>query len=86
MISKCANPSCSARFLYLHEGQLYRFEREARTDTELLLGFDPALRKHSTGVEFFWLCPRCAASLKLIHCHGGGVTTYPRHTLLKAAS
>jgi len=30
MISKCANPACSARFLYLHEGKLFRFEREAK--------------------------------------------------------
>ena len=86
MISKCANPTCSARFLYMHEGQLYRFEREPSSDTESLLGFDPTVRKHSTGVEFFWLCPRCAASLKLVQWGGAGVTTYPRHLLLKAAS
>ena len=79
MISKCANPTCSARFLYMHEGQLYRFEREDAMN-------DPTVRKHSTGVEFFWLCPRCAASLKLVQWGGAGVTTYPRHLLLKAAS
>ena len=37
MISKCANPACSSRFLYLHEGKLYRFERAAENDTKLLL-------------------------------------------------
>ena len=86
MISKCANPNCSARFLYLHEGELYRFEREAREDTGMLLGFDPTLHKHSSGVEFYWLCPKCAPRMKLIYCKGVGVTTHPRYPLLKAAS
>jgi len=40
MISKCANPACSNRFFYLHEGKLFSLEREAKEDTELLLGFD----------------------------------------------
>ncbi|MGC2195270.1 MAG: hypothetical protein WA628_11400 [Terriglobales bacterium] len=86
MISKCANPTCSTRFLYLHEGKLFRFEREACDDRELLLGFDRSLHKHSTGVEFFWLCAQCAATMTLIYCKGVGVTTHPRHPLLKAAS
>jgi hypothetical protein len=86
MISKCANPTCSARFRYLHEGKLFRFDREAKADSQPLLGFDPTLLKHSPGVEFFWLCTKCAANLTLIHCRGVGVTTHPVHHLLKAAS
>ena len=86
MISKCANPACFARFRYLHEGKLFRFEREAKEDSQLQLGFDPKLRKHSPGVEFFWLCEKCAGSLTLIYCRGVGVTTHPVHRLLKAAS
>jgi hypothetical protein len=86
MISKCANPACAARFLYLHEGKLYRFERDAQNNSELLMGFDPTIRKHSTGVQFFWLCETCAASMTLIRCKGIGVAIHPRHSLLKAAS
>ena len=86
MISKCANPTCSARFLYLHEGKLFRFERRACNDNELLLGFDPTLHKHSSGVEFFWLCRNCAATMTLIYCKDVGVTTHPLHRLLKPAS
>ena len=86
MISKCANPACAARFLYLHEGKLYRFEPDAQNDGELLMGFDPTIRKHSRGVQFFWLCETCAASMTLIRCKGIGVTMHPRHPLLKAAS
>jgi hypothetical protein len=86
MISKCANPACSARFLYLHTGKLYRFEREIRDDTQPLLGFGPDTRRHGRGVEFFWLCEKCALSLTLVHCRGVGVTTHPLHPLLKSAS
>jgi hypothetical protein len=86
MISKCANPACSARFLYMHQGKLYRFEREAEDNAELMLGFDPIVRKHSAGAQFYWLCENCAASMTLIRCKGVGVTMHPRRLLLKAAS
>jgi len=85
MISKCANPACAERFLYLHRGKLFRFEREAQNDTKPSLGLDPK-RKHSTSVQFFWLCEKCAASLTLVYCKGVGVTTHPLHLMLKAAS
>ena len=85
MISKCANPGCSARFLYLHSGKLFRFEREAKEDTEPLMGFDPAVHKHSTGVMFYWLCEDCAKSVTLTYRKGSGVTTTPL-SMLKAAS
>jgi len=86
MISKCANPACSARFLYLHEGKLFRFEREAREDTGPLLGFDPAVHKRSRGVEFFWLCESCSAALTLTYRKGTGVVTRRLPDGLKAAS
>lgn len=86
MISKCANPACSAPFLYLHSGKLFRFEREAIEDKQPLLGFDSTVRKHSTGVEFYWLCQNCSATLTLIHRKGFGVSPYPLHLLLKDAS
>ena len=82
MISKCANPACSARFLYLHTGKLYRFERENRDDTQPL----PEARRPARSLEFFWLCEKCALSLTLVYCRGVGVTTHPLHPLLKSAS
>jgi len=42
--------------------------------------------KHPARVEFYRLCSGCAVSMKLIYCQGIRVTTYPRHSLLKAAS
>lgn len=86
MISKCANPACSARFLYLHDGKLFRFEREAQNADEVLVGFDPTVLKRSNGVDFFWLCKKCSETMTLIHCRGVGITMHPLHRLLKAAS
>ena len=86
MISKCANPACSARFLYLHDGKLFRFEREAPNSEEVLVGFDPAVLKPSRGGDFFWLCAKCSTTMTLIHCKGVGITMHPLHPLLKAAS
>jgi hypothetical protein len=86
MISKCANPACSACFRYLHEGRLFRFEREAGADTEPLLGFDPTPHKHSAGVEFFWLCENCSATLTLTYRKNIGVTAGLAARAFKAAS
>ena len=86
MISKCANPACSVRFLYLHEGRLFRFEREAMEDTGPLMGFDPSVHKHSRGVEFFWLCENCSATMTLTFRKGVVVTTRQVRQLFKAAS
>jgi hypothetical protein len=54
----------------MHQGKLYRFEREADDNAELMLGFDPTVRKHYAGVQFYWLCENCAVSMTLIHCKG----------------
>jgi len=84
MISKCANPACTVRFLYFHTGKLFRFEKEPREDTQPLMGLDP-VRKHSQGVEFYWLCEKCAAKMTLTYRKGSGVIAQPL-SLLKAAS
>jgi hypothetical protein len=85
MIAKCANPACSARFLYLHTGKLFRFERDARADEGPLLGFDPSVRKRPGGVEFFWLCETCAAVMTLVYTPSIGVTTRWLRPELKAS-
>ncbi len=60
MISKCANPNCGAPFRYLREGKLF----------QLYTGSQPASAggtdaKTSRQMEYFWLCGRCAATLRL---------------------
>jgi hypothetical protein len=49
------------------------------------MGFDPAVHKHSTGVQFYWLCETCAKKVTLTYREGSGVTTKPLVTL-RAAS
>ena len=55
MLSKCANPPCSASFRYFRQGKLFRVETEPSGQ--------PA--KAPGRSEFFWLCDDCASHLTL---------------------
>jgi hypothetical protein len=59
MVSKCANPACSERFLYLHRGKLFHLnptpEIEAADGDSL-----PAL------YERFWLCDQCCRKMTVV--------------------
>ena len=50
MVSKCANPSCSTPFLYLHEGRIFAVRPTS-----------PA-----SGVERYWLCGSCAQTMTVV--------------------
>jgi hypothetical protein len=71
MLSKCVNPACSARFRYLHEGKVFRLEREHSDDV------------HSHSFEYFWLCVTCANLLTVV-VEQGVVTVRPLHLKLPA--
>jgi hypothetical protein len=74
MLSKCANPACSAKLLYLGNGKIFRVEREASAryaaqrkpadhterQFEVVAGQDAAGRP-----EYFWLCAECAQQMTL---------------------
>lgn len=49
MLSKCANASCTARFQYLPQGKLFRFDPELGTRS------GPSQRR----ISYLWLCARC---------------------------
>jgi hypothetical protein len=67
MVSRCANPSCDARFKYLSEGRLFQFP-----------GANPANRIYASSViEFWWLCPRCCLSMTLVEDPTRGVKLVP---------
>jgi hypothetical protein len=55
MLAKCANPSCSASWLNLGEGRIFRLEAEPETNPTLASppSFDVG---HPGKTEFFWLC------------------------------
>jgi hypothetical protein len=57
MLSKCANPPCSASFRYFRQGKLFRVETEAS-------GMVPTAKAPGRS-EFFWLCDDCASHLTL---------------------
>lgn len=70
MVSKCANPSCAARFLYLRDGRLFRLEIDAG-GPQPMNERGPARR-----LEHFWLCGPCSALFTLT-VDKGEVTTVP---------
>jgi hypothetical protein len=85
MLSKCANPGCSAIFRYFHVGTLFRSEMESATPKQLEFGTDPSEKKGSRRVEFFWLCPDCSSQLTLAFQQSGGVVVTPLRRAKSAA-
>ena len=73
MLSKCVNPACSASFRYLHEGKVFRLEREP------LHSDDTANQSHN--FEYFWLCPVCSSFLTVVY-EDPVVKVQPLHLLL----
>ncbi len=59
MVTKCANPSCSAPFQYLRGGKLFLVDL-ARSPSGTERG-STTVRKRA--VEYFWLCDRCSSEL-----------------------
>ena len=63
MISRCANPACSTRFRYLHEGRIFQFEARSIRAT----GVDArSTTSPLRGTEYFWLCDSCALTMTLV--------------------
>lgn len=85
MLSKCANPDCSAPFLYLHQGKLFRFEVEARSGAKPALGREAAATKIPLHTEYFWLCDSCLSRMRLVQHKASEVKAVPL-LFLKAAS
>ncbi len=81
MVSKCANPSCSASFRYWHEGKLFRVEIGS-PQGKTAFGASRAYPRS----EFFWLCQRCATEMTLEYRPKDGIVLKPRGPDLRAAS
>jgi hypothetical protein len=63
MLSKCANPSCSATFRFLHEGTLFHVEIAS------------TLQEGTVALERFWLCTECSRKLTVVSDSAGAVVT-----------
>ena len=59
MVSKCANPACPKRFLYLHQGKLFNLTPTPELEATGV-GFVPGL------YERFWLCDDCCQRMTLV--------------------
>ena len=86
MISKCANPACTAHFLYLHEGKLFRVLRGTDEPPAQEMGVDPTAPKRAQRVEFFWLCRECSTQMTLRFDKNLGIVVYPLVMAVRAAS
>ncbi len=78
MLSKCTNPGCAAKFAYLHQGKLFRWDT-ASVVSEPSTGFgkDSETPAPPRRIEFFWLCDECAAAMTLTFDRSAGVTVHP---------
>lgn len=59
MLSKCANPACSARFQYLSQGKLFQLSPTPEVDA-----ITGGLWEHFS--ERFWLCEKCCLEMKIV--------------------
>ena len=59
MVSKCANPACSERFLYLHQGKIFQLTPTPEVEA-VGGGFSTSL------YERFWLCDKCCQEMTLV--------------------
>lgn len=75
MLSKCANPICSASFRRISEGKLFYLEATRRPAPAKLAegGKRPVKR-----VEHFWLCGPCSTQVTLSFDSDRGMLTVPR--------
>ena len=77
MVSKCANPECSATFLYLHRGKLFRLETFGRMDRRRLLEDATGASKPMRRIEFYWLCEDCAEKVTVTFDKKEGIVVRP---------
>lgn len=76
MLSKCANPQCTASFQYLREGKLFQIDSEAGNGRS----GGPQLvdqKRPTRHIEYFWLCGPCSSQMTLAFEKGKGVVTVP---------
>lgn len=79
MVSKCANPKCSAVFRYLREGRLFNFElsvKDAHSNGR------PAIRRP----EYYWLCSKCALTFTVAADNGSVYVRPLAKAVAKAAA
>ena len=73
MVSKCANPKCSAHLKYLHAGSLFVVPKPLGHDSAADDAFSAPV---GSQIECFWLCESCSPQMR-ISGHGELIYTGP---------
>ena len=63
MTAKCANPSCSAEFAYLHQGKVFVLKSSCRNSM-----FSSRLNfaGQAKGLQYAWLCDGCVSQYEVV--------------------
>lgn len=77
MLSKCANPGCSASYRYFHSGRLFRVETPAKYSPQAS-DDENGMKKQVRRLEFFWLCDDCSSKLTLTFDRSAGILVRPK--------
>lgn len=63
MLSKCANPLCSASFQYFRQGKV--FEVQSNLVHPTVITPIALTRREPSRVEHFWLCSDCCGTMTI---------------------
>ena len=80
MLSKCANPTCSASFRRLGSGRLFRFEVRSLSEPCRDVPHSVCSTKSGHASVFFWLCKNCKLTNTLSFDSALGLTVQPIST------
>ena len=80
MLSKCANPTCTNLFRYLHEGRLYLVNSASHFDGRKRFS-TPDIKSGSP--EFDWLCSVCSSYMTIHIDEGNGTIVVVESETLK---
>ncbi len=75
MVSKCANPSCSAIFRYLHQGRVFAFTTKSEGGPH---ASGSKSEGKSTKTEYWWLCNECCEKFEVHFRAGHGTVVMPK--------
>ncbi len=73
MLSKCANPDCSATFGYFHLGRVFRANFPTAFDRRRATMGDGGSISKPRRLEFYWLCEQCSQKMTLVYDKDAGV-------------
>ena len=63
MLSSCANPSCTRKFRYLHQGKLFLLSSKS---TEKIASANVDFAGQVEQLHYAWLCDTCAATPEVV--------------------